>query len=90
MDFLIVRTYKEREAVGVLTRDELFEPADQDGIIQNAQGVWIMRIDTQDDGTFVILQRNNAWPPKYIPRLIAEPVSESEYHTYKTFDLFAD
>lgn len=88
-DFLIIRTFEDREAVGVLTLDELFEPTDADGIIQNAQGVWIARIDTQDDGTFVIRKRTNSLPARYIPILIAEPVSESEYHTYKTFDLFS-
>jgi len=92
MSYWIIRTFKDREAVGVLTDDELSDnngDVIQDGsIIENSQGVHIGRVNLQIDGTILVSKRNNAWPPKFIPAFLIEPVSESEYQTYKTFDLF--
>lgn len=89
MKYWIVRTYKDREAVGVMTDEELGDMGKDGAIIQNAQHVHIAQIEVLGDGTILVKLREG-YPPKFKPGLVLEPVSESEYHTYKTFDLFAD
>lgn len=82
MNYWIVRTFKDREAVGVTEGDIKEE------IIGSCNGVHIGKVEEMDDGTFIVRKRTSTYPPRFPPVFRIEPVSESEYQTYKTFDLF--
>ena len=84
--FWLARDYQTKEAVRVLTDDEL----GANGVIQDRRGLHIAHVDSQGDGTYLISIRNSAWPPEFIPKLVIEPISESEYRTYQEFNLFKE
>lgn len=81
MRYWLIRRVDTNEAVGVTDEEPDLGP------IEAPNGIWTHVIETWGEG-YVIKRRDD--PLVYIPDMLVEPISKSEYETYLAMGMFND